>query len=538
MTALAEPSLAAPAAGGSRPLAGTASLLRLAVRTDRIMIPVWLLVNAMMVLSMPNTLNSMYGTAAQRAELVRSMTANGSMRAMLGPIHNDGLGGLTVWRVGTFAGLIAAAMSLLIVIRHTRDEEETGRQEVIASAAVGRHAPLTAALLTAAAANAVLALLITGGLSAQGSAGALAFGLAVAGLGMVFATVAAIAAQLTESARLARGLTAALLGAAFLLRAAGDSGSDDGSSVLTWLSPIGWLQNTRAFAAERWWVLLLFALAVAAQAALAYGLAGRRDLGMSFLPTRPGPARGRLGTAGALAWRLQRGSVLGWSLGFLLAGLVFGGMTGNAADLIKDNESAREIFQRMGGQSGLTDAFLASMVAMLGLVGALYVVSSVLRLNGEENAGRVEWLLAAPVSRLRWAGGHLVIAFGGSALLMVVGALGLILGYRHDAGPILAACLVQLAAIWTIGGFAVLLLGVLPRAALASWAVAGAALLLGWVGPALKLPQSVLDLSPYAHLPRLPGAGMSWPPVLLLLLIAAAFTTTGLAALRRRDLSN
>ncbi len=32
---------------------------------------------------------------------------------------------------------------------------------------------------------------------------------------MVFATMAAIAAQLTESARLARGLTSAVLGAAF-----------------------------------------------------------------------------------------------------------------------------------------------------------------------------------------------------------------------------------------------------------------------------------------------------------------------------------
>ena len=114
-------------------------------------------------------------------------------------------------------------------------------------------------------ANGVLALLLTAGLAGQGTAGALALGLGIAGVGMVFATMAAIVAQLTESARLARGLTAAVLGAAFVLRAAGDSATDDGSSVLTWLSPIGWLENLRPFAAERWWVLLLFAAAVAAQ---------------------------------------------------------------------------------------------------------------------------------------------------------------------------------------------------------------------------------------------------------------------------------
>jgi ABC-2 type transport system permease protein len=239
----------------------------------------------------------------------------------------------------------------------------------------------------------------------------------------------AIVAQLTESARLARGLTAAVLGAAFVLRAAGDSATDDGSSVLTWVSPLGWLENLRPYADERWWVLALLAGAVLVQGAVAYVLAGRRDIGMSFLPTRPGPATGRLGSAGALAWRLQRGGVLGWSIGFLLAGIVYGGMTEGAADLVGDNENARRIFERMGGESGLTEAFLASMVGMLGLVAALYIVASVLRLNGEETSGRAEPVLANAVGRLRWAAGHLVIAFGGSALIMLLAGLGVAAGY-------------------------------------------------------------------------------------------------------------
>ncbi len=37
----------------------------------------------------------------------------------------------------------------------------------------------------------------------------------------------------------------------------------------------------------------------------------------------------------------------------------------------------------MGGQAGLTDAFVSAMVGMLGLIAALFVVASVLRLNGE-----------------------------------------------------------------------------------------------------------------------------------------------------------
>lgn len=518
-------------------LAGTGVLLRFSLRRDRVTVPVWVAVNALMVLSMPSSLKNLYGTPAERADLVHQVSTNASFRALIGPVFDTSLGALTAWRIGVYAGLLAAVTSLLIVVRHTRDEEESGRQELVASGMVGRRASLTAALLAAGVANTVLALLVTAGLAGQGLTGALALGLGIAGVGMVFATMAAIVAQLTESARLARGLMAGVLGAAFVLRAAGDSATDDGSSALTWLSPLGWLENLRPYAGERWWVLPLFAAAVAVQGAVAYGLAGRRDVGMSFLPTRPGPAAGRLGSAGALAWRLQRGSVFGWSLAFFLVGVVYGGLTGGVADLVGDNAGAREIFERMGGQNGLTDAFLASMVGMMGLIAALYVVGSVLRLHGEETSGRAEPVLANAVGRVRWAAGHLAVAFGGVVLLMLLTGLGFAVGYGEQVGPILGACLVQVAAVWVIGGLAVALYGLLPRLAPAAWGVAGAVLLIGWVGPALDAPQAVLDVSPFGHLPKLPGGEMSWGPVLVLVGIAVALVAAGLAGLRQRDLT-
>ncbi len=517
--------------------AGTGVLLRFSLRRDRVMIPVWVAVNALMVLSMPNTLKGLYGTPSERADLIHQVAGNASFRALIGPVFDTSIGALTAWRVGVYAGLLAAVTSLLVVVRHTRDEEESGRQELVASGMVGRRASLTAALLAAGVANAVLALLVTAGLAGQGAVGALALGLGLAAVGMVFATMAAIVAQLTESARLARGLTSAVLGAAFVLRAAGDAATDDGSSVLTWLSPLGWLENLRPYAGERWWVLLLFAAAVLLQGAVAYALADRRDVGMSFLPTRPGPATGRLATAGALAWRLQRGSVYGWSIAFFVVGVVYGGLTDGVADLVGDNAGARRIFERMGGQSGLTDAFLASMVGMMGLVAALYVVGSVLRLHGEETSGRAEPVLANAVGRLRWAAGHLLVAFTGSALIMLITGLGFTVGYGKEIGPILGACLVQVAAVWVIGGVAVLLYGLLPRSAPAAWGLAGAVLLLGWVGPALDVPQAVLDVSPFGHLPKLPGGEMEWGPVLTLLGIAVVLVAAGLAGLRRRDMT-
>lgn len=519
-------------------LTGTGSLTRLALRRDRLMLPVWVLVTGGMVAGGTGSLEGLYGTAAQRAGLAAAMNANSSMRSLYGPVFGDSLGGLVAWRFGTFAAVLAAVMSLVIVVRHTREEEETGRQEMLSATAVGRRAPLTAALLTALAANAAVALIVTAGLAAQGAAGALALGLAIGGTGMVFATTAAIVAQLTESARLAKGLTAGLLGLAFVLRAAGDSGTPDGGSALTWLSPVGWAEHVRAFAGERWWALLPTAGAIAVQTGVAYALTARRDVGMSFLPTRPGPAGGRLATAGALAWRLQRGTLLGWSLGFLLGGLVFGGMVEGAADIVGDNAQAREIFERMGGQSALTDAFLATMVGLFGMVAALFAVGSVLRLHGEETSQRAEPLLAAPVGRLRWAAGHLLVAFAGSALIMLLSGLGLALSYGHDLGPVLGASLAQLPAVWTLAGLAVLLWGAAPKAAVAAWGAAGVCLALGWIGPALDLPQAVLDLSPFGHLPKLPGQELAWTPLLALTALAAALVAGGLAGLRRRDMAS
>lgn len=520
-----------------RQLAGTGALLRLALRRDRVLMPVWVLVTGLLVVIMPGSLGSVYATAAERAQVAASMNANGSMRALYGPVFGDSLGALTSWRMGVYGAVLAAVMSLTIVVRHTREEEETGRQELLSAAMVGRRAPLTAALLAALAANACVTVLVAGGLAAQGGPGALALGLAIGGAGLLFAGFAAVAAQLTESARAAKGLTSAVLGAAFVLKAAGDAGTPGGGSALTWASPLGWVENVRAFAGERWWVLGPLTAGAALSAGAAYLLSGRRDLGMSFLPARPGPAAGRLATAGELAWRLQRGSLIGWSAAFLVAGLVFGGMADGAAEVVGGNEKTRQIIERMGGQSGLTDAFLAAMAGLLGMTAALYAVSSVLRLHGEETSQRAEPLLANAVGRLRWAGGHLAVAFGGSAVILLLAGLGLGIGHGRDTGPAVGACLAQLPAVWLVAAVAALLHGALPRYAVAGWAVAGTVLALGWIGPALDLPQSVLDVSPFAHLPRLPGPGaLDWAPLSAMTLLAGALVVAGLGALRRRDL--
>ncbi|MBL1096043.1 ABC transporter permease [Streptomyces coffeae] len=547
MTAVADTRVSPRTRGSAKDLAGTGTLLRLALRRDRIMMPVWVVCLGLTASSTTGRLKSAYDTPKARADLVVDMNGNGSTRALFGAAFDDSLGALTVWRVGGFLTVFAAIMSLLIVIRHTREEEETGRQEALSACMVGRRAGLTSALLAVGIANAAVTVLIAGSLAGQGGTGALALGLSVGLTGMAFGGLAAVAAQLTENARLARGLTSAAVGIAFVLRMAGDAaedGSQGSGHLLVWLSPLGWAEYARPFADERWWPLLLIAVLAAASTALAYSLVGRRDVGASFYATRPGARAAGAGLKGVygLGWRLHRGALLGWSAGFVFTGAIFGAISNGADEFLGDSDQTREIIQRMGGAQGLTDAFLASMVGILGTTLTVYTASAVLRLRSEETDQRAEPLLANAVSRLRWGGSHLVFAYLGPVVVLAVGGLALGVGYgvaADDMGGIpraVGAALAQAPALWVVTSAAVFLVGVVPKYTAAAWAVVGWVVTLSWLGPALKMPQSVMDTSPFTHLPKLPGDDVTAAPFLWSLLISVVLTAGGLVGLRRRDI--
>ncbi|MEV6208857.1 ABC transporter permease [Kitasatospora sp. NPDC051914] len=525
-------------------LAGTPVLFRLALRRDRIALPAWVYVLAASVVSTALSFRSLYDTEDSRLRFAAGIAANTSLRALYGPLHDPStIGGLTAWRMGVFGAVLAGLMSTLLVVRHTRAEEEDGRLELVGAGAVGRRAPLTAALLAAATANLLLAALVALCLTATGqsAAGSLAFGLALAGCGMLFAGTAAVTAQVAGTARAANGLAGALLGTAFVLRAVGDAGP----AWVGWLSPIGWAEQVRPFAENRWWVLLLPAAGTALAVAAAYALVARRDLGAGLLPQRPGPAAGAPGlcTAAALAVRLHRGTLLGWAAGFAAAGLVFGGVSRGIVDLVGDNARVADVIARLGGRQGLLDAYFGTMTNLFGMIVALYAVQAVLRLRAEEISGRAEPVLATAVSRLRWAAGHLLFPLAGSAVLLAVAGVFTGLGQGaamggtgHAVARLLPAALAQLPAVWLTAAVALALVGLAPRWSTAGWGALALFLLLGWLGPVLRLPQWVLDLSPFTHTPHLPGGAFTPTPLLWLTALAAALAAAGLAGLHRRDI--
>jgi len=156
---------------------------------------------------------------------------------------------------------------------------------------------------------------------------------------------------------------------------------------------------------------------------------------------------------------------------------------------------------------------------------------------------RAEQILATPVSRLRFAGSHLVVADVGSLviLLLVGAAFGITdAAVTGDAAAIrtsVAGALVYTPAVWLVIGIAAALIGVAPRASALSWAFLGLSFVIGMFGQLLNLPAWVLNVSPFQHVPHYPAADLRAPPLVWLLAIAAGLVAIGLAGLRHRDIA-
>lgn len=525
---------------------GTGALVRLALRRDRIMIPVWLAAFVLSASSAAAAVVKLYPPGPELVKASEQFNQVSAVVALYGKIYDPtNPGGLALVKLGGLGSVFVALMSILLVVRHTRAEEETGRQELLGATVVGRRAPLTAALIVAIATNVVLAvltglILVASGLDTDGS---FAFGAAWGGVGIAFAAIAAVSAQLTSTGRSATGLASLVLGAVYVLRAIGDTAGPHGPGWVTWLSPVGWGQQFHWYAGERWWVLLLLIGFTVIVVPVAYALVARRDLGAGLLPDRPGPATAApsLRSSLALAWRLQRGVLLAWAGACVVLSFVLGNIATNLSGFLNDSAQAQEFITKLGGAKALEDAYLSATLGFVGVAVSAYGIQAASRLRGEESALRAEPLLAAGTTRARWVFSHIAVALGGTAaLLLLVGIVtGLTYGARAGdlgrAGGVIGGALSQLPATWVLTGITMAAFGIAPRLAALGWSALGVFVVLGVIGPLFPLNQAVMDISPFAHSPKLPGGVFSATPVVALTGVAVLLVAAGLYGFRNRD---
>jgi ABC-2 type transport system permease protein len=526
-------------------LNGTRQLLWLVLRRDRFRIAMWMsgLVGLMAVSAW--SIVELYTTQEDLEGYARTVRGNAAIVVQAGPgygLDDPTLGAVVMNETAQWMFIAVAVMSVFMVVRHTRTEEEAERAELVRAAPVGRHAALASAMIGTLVVNAAIAAgnvvaLLAFGLPAAGS---FAFGASMVGAGMVFAAVASVTAQIASGSRAALAGAGLVIGVAFVLRAIGDVGN----GVLSWASPIGWAQSIRPYAAERWWVLLLPVVATLALVLAARALQDHRDYGSGLVAQRGGRAGApeRLSSSLGLAVRLQRGSLVGWAVGLGSLAFFYGLFADQAEQMIEDNPDMADFFAQLGVAS-VTDAFLSTAMLIMALFATGFTVSSVLRLRSEEMSGRADPVLAGPVGRRRWAWSHLGVALVGTVVLasvcgVAMGAgAALVLGDAARVGELTAAGLVMVPAMWLLAGATLLVHGLLPRWSLAAWALVAWVFVAAMFGILLDLPQWLLNLSPFQHVPALPASPMSWLPIVVLTALAAALIAGGLAALERRDMA-
>lgn len=549
MTATATAPVRAAESGGRSTLAGTGTLIRFILRRDRVRLPVWIGAIGLFTIGSVASLPDIYlddADLAARADLMN----NPGLRVVSGPgygLDDYTFGAMIAHEYLSWIAVFVGLMSILLVVRHTRAEEETGRAELVRAGVVGRHASLTAAMIVIAGAHIVLGALVALGLGSLGlenvgQESSWLFGAALAAIGIVFVGVTAVTVQISEHGRGSGGLAGAALALAYFLRAAGDAGQDP-SSTLSWLSPIGWSQQTRVYVDDRWWPLLLSVALTIVLAGIGYRLNARRDVGAGLIRSRPGAptAPASLSSPVGLAWRLNRSATMWWSIALLLFGLGYGTIVSEAESFAEEFSAMEDLLDNFGGTS-IIDTFLAMLISLMAVAVSVYAVLTVLRLRSEETGGRAEPVLATATSRMGWVASHVTVAMVGSAVILLLGVLGL--GVTAAAAledgsvlpRLLGAGLAYLPAIWLTVGLGVALFGVVPRATALVWILISYAALIGSFAAILDLPEWTLDLSPFGHVPALPAVDMAWTPVLVLTGIAVGLFAVGLWGFRLRDL--
>jgi ABC-2 type transport system permease protein len=535
-------------------LAGFWKLARGIVRRDKVRLLVWLVAVPAVTIPSLGAYGEMFETpesAAARAALMATPTGT----VFGGPgygLDNYTTGPMIANELLLWLNLTVALAAILLVVHMTRREEETGRLELVGAAAVGRQAPLAAALAVVGLEVVLIGLALgVGCLVAYpelAPADCLAFGWAIGAVGLAFLAVGAVAAQVAVSGRGAGALACAVLGLAFLARAAGDTAAVRGDpDWASWLSPLGWTARSRVFVDLRLWPILLivaFALVVGAAAWL---LAARRDLGAGLIEARPGPAeaaRSLLSPSG-LVWRRTKGSFLAWAGGATLLALCMAPVMGSLGDYLEDNPLLAEVLgvPPEAGLDALTEAFSGVIVLYMAMLMGAYAVAAVNQLRADELAGLTARALAEPVSRLRLLGAAEVTV--GACALMGMGLAGVVycavVAADSSAGLALAGSVAGSAlrafpALIATVALASCLAAGFPRLAALSWLPFAYAFVHMIVGEVLGLPSWTRFLSQFTALPLSPAADFEWGPALALGALAVVLFWLAHRRFQARDL--
>ncbi len=513
----------------------------------------WGLVFGLFIVVQTHAYISTYKTQASRDQLARVYGSNMAMNALLGSERAvNTVAGFASWRFVGILSVLGSIWGLLTATRLMRGEEEAGRYDLLLAGQTTRQraggqalAGLGAGLLALFALTAAGAVVAGRSPSAGFSLGqCLYFSVTLVAGAAMFLAIGALASQLASTRRRAAAIAGVVFGMAYALRMVADT--NQGLHWLMWLSPLGWVEETRPLTHPNPVALLpVLVLLIAVTAATLY-LAGTRDAGAASWPGRDSsrPHLALLGGPAGLAVRLMRPVALGWLCAVAGFAVLIGTTAESSAHDATGSQGMWQAIGRLGGHGSLVADGLGLEFLILALLIALISAGQITAIRTEEADGNLENLLVRPVSRTSWFAGRL----GLSSLLLITA--GVLAGIGAWAGAASQHSGVRFWSLVTAGlnvvppglfllGVGALVFGAWPR--LTSTVVYGYlawSFLVEFAGGVVQTSHWLLDTSVFFHMAPAPATAPDWSSMAALTGLGIGGAVLGGLLLCRRDQQN
>lgn len=532
--------------GSSNLFSGTGTLTRFIFRRDRLRLLMWIISLSVFIFGLVPVFEEMIMYDMDSVVMVEMMK-NPAMIAIVGPVYGENnytLGAAFSNYMLVFSVMIAAAMNIFLINRHTRNDEEKGRMEMVRSMPVGRLANISSAMIVALIANTALSILTASGLyilrgEGMSLEGCMIFGFSLGVIGMLFAAVTAIFSQISSSARTTLGLSFSILLILYIMRGIGDVREN----VLSAVSPLGLILKTETFVSNYWWPIFAIKIMTMLLLLISFYLSANRDLGQGIIHPRAGRknASSLLSSPIGLAFRILRTPIIIWAIVVFVLAIMYGSVFGDLENYIKGSPALSAIFSG-NSEFTLAEQFIGLLTAVMSMISTIPILTFMNRVVGEEKSGLSEHLLTKPISRIRNISAYFILAIVISIIYQILIAYGF-----WSAGSVVLenipifmtffkSTMLYLPAIWVMVGTSMILIGFLPRKIFIIYLYLGYSFFTVYIGQVAKLPEWTRKLTPYGYIPQYPIEEVELTKLIILIVVILASFTIGLIGYRKRDI--
>lgn len=524
-------------------------LTRFNFKRDCLKLSVWAIVLIGLFVGVATKFTSLYGSTASIDQIIKTLKSP-AMVSLFGKMPTGPYTTADVFaaEMTVFMAIVAAVMNFYFIIHNTRGEEESGILEMIQAHSVGRLSNLAAALVESFIFNFGIGLIYAIGLQFAGLTGTdtngnFLLGLGLGAAGFMFASLAALLAQLTDNSRTATILSYLFFGIMYIARMI----TDISNSQYTWYVPMGWVEKFSTYKDNNWLpVFLMLGLSIIL-IVVAFYLNSHRDIGSGLIATRPGRATASTFLRGPLSlfWRLNRVSLVVWFLGIMVLGATYGSIFNTVGDIIKTNPMMKQLLSTSAINTAnllIIKEFIAVLLIVFAALALIPSISLVNYLKTGESKGYLEIIHSTQTSRFKLFFSIVGLATVTSIAVLFAGIYGLSVGGNAVMNhPIATSVFMRsfygyLSPMLVMLGISIFLIGWLPRLTFLNYGYLTLSFLIQYFGKLLKLPNWTDKITPFGFINHVPVKSLDVSTFWWQIGIAIILVIVGFVGYHRRDL--